>query len=456
MSATASPAFLAEEDWQELLLYIQYRQVIPVVGPELVTVAHEGGRLPLTRWLAPRLAEHLKLPEPARFSALNEVACAYLLGERSDRQQIYTGLRLLLGKMRLEPPPALLQLAKISDFDLFVTSTFDPLLGLALEQVRPGFARSRDVLAYDTKPKTPFPDPLPASLVYHILGRLETFPDFAVWEEDYMEYLCHLIEQSGEDALAGLFRQIRSRHLLLLGAPFADWVVRLFLRTARGERLTERRRSREYLTDQRANLGEPTVFFFNHLARATRVVEGDPGAFVAELFARWSASCDVSGSAQDFLERLPSEMPRDAVFVSYAHEDRDAACRLALQLHQANVPVWLDKERLRVGQDYERSLEHAVRNCSFFLSLVSTATEGDAARYVHRERAWAASRFQDGYVFYLPIIVDETPDAAVKLEPECFARIHRNRLPGGEANERFIQRLRSLVESYRASGSPRD
>ncbi|HEX9710342.1 MAG TPA: hypothetical protein VGB42_10310, partial [Candidatus Thermoplasmatota archaeon] len=56
VAGSARGSFL-EEDWDELILYVRSRQVIPVVGPELVTVEHEGARVPLTRWLAPRLAE---------------------------------------------------------------------------------------------------------------------------------------------------------------------------------------------------------------------------------------------------------------------------------------------------------------------------------------------------------------------------------------------------------------
>jgi hypothetical protein len=457
MMSAPDSMFMSEESWAELLLYVQNRQVIPVVGPELVTVEEAGARVPLVRWLAPRLAALLKLENPSGFSALNEVACAYLLTAYSDRRKIYNGLRLLLRDARFEPPPALIELAEITDFDLFISSTFDPLLALAMEKARPGFAPSRDVLDYDTKPAKPFPDPLPASLVYHMLGSVKTFPDFAVWEEDYMEYLCHFIEQGREAALDGLFRQLRARHLLLLGAPFSDWIVRLFLRAARGRRLSDPREhgSGEYLTDHRSNLGEPTIFFFNHLARATRVIEGDPSAFVDELHRRWRQSRDVSGSAQDFLERLSEEMPRGAVFISYSRDDAAAASRLAMRLASANVPVWLDKERLRIGHNYERNLEHAVREgCSFFLSLISGATERDAERYVHKERSWAASRFQDGFVFYLPVIIDATP--RVQLEPACFAKIHRERLHGGEPTEAFIQRLRRLVEDWRTSGRPRD
>jgi hypothetical protein len=445
-----------DEEWDELLLYVQNRQVIPVVGPELVTVECDGSRMPLTRWLAPRLTEQLKIT--GSYSSLNEVAGAFLL-TGGDRRKIYNGLRLLLRDAHLPPPPVLIQLAQITDFDLFISSTFDSLLSLAMEQARPGFGRSRDVIAYDTKPAAPFPDPVPSSLVYHILGKLDTFPEFAVWEEDYMEYLCALIAQSGDKSLEGLFRQLRTRHLLLLGAPFADWIVRFFLRAARGRRLSEPREygACEYLADQRVNVGEPTIFFFSHLAKATRVIEGDPSAFVAELFGRWQKSRDASGSVEDFLARLTNEMPRGAVFVSYSHDDSEAAARLAMRLAAANVPVWLDKQRLQAGANYERNLEHAVREaCSFFISLISRSTEADAARYVHKERAWAAGRYQDGFVFYLPVVIDGIPDSAIKLEPACFCKIHRERSPAGEPPEPFVQRVRQLVEKWRVDGRPRD
>lgn len=449
---------LEEEDWDELLLYIQNRQVIPVVGPELVTVEDKGQQLRLTDWLVPRLAAQLKLRTPDNCKSLNDVACEFLLG-RGDRKQIYNGIRLLLKGKVFPPSPALLQIAQIIDFDLFISTTFDDLLSLALGQARPGFARSRDVLVYDTKPLVPFPDPIPGSLVYHILGRHDTFPVFAVWEEDYVEYLCALIEQRGDAVLEGLFRQLHSRHLMLLGAPFGDWIVRFFIRAARGRRLTEPRENgaSEYLADESAHVGEPTIFFFNNLAKATRVIPGDPVAFVAELFARWRKNRDPSSSTQDFLDRMSNETPPGAVFISYSRKDGEAATRLAMHLAAANIPVWLDKDRLNVGANYERNLEHAVRDsCSFFISLISANTEAEATRYVHKERAWAASRFQDGFVFYLPVVIDDTRSVDVKLEPACFAKIHRERFIGGEPSEEFIQRLRYYVETRRSSGRPRD
>jgi hypothetical protein len=147
-------------------------------------------------------------------------------------------------------------------------------------------------------------------------------------------------------------------------------------------------------------------------------------------------------------------MPRGAVFISYSRDDTEAVRRLVRGLRGAQVPVWLDKQRLRAGENYERSLEFAVKNgCSFFLSIVSRATETDPERFVHQERHWAAQRHVEGFVFYIPVIIDET--AQPTGEPAEFAKIHFERLSGGNTTAAFATRLRQLVEEYRLSGQPR-
>lgn len=41
-------------------------------------------------------------------------------------------------------------------------------------------------------------------------------------------------------------------------------------------------------------------------------------------------------------ESEPPTPPPGAVFLSYAHEDADAACRIAYALRAAGVEVWFD------------------------------------------------------------------------------------------------------------------
>jgi hypothetical protein len=450
--------FLAEAEWSRLLRAINQRNVIPIVGPELVTVPDASGApIPLTHWLVPRLAQKLNLAHSEQFDSLNKVACEFILNE-GDTGEIYHAVREVLDDLKPVPPPALLALASIRDFDLFVTVTCDNLMAQALRPRWPGCPPERGAphprsIGYHPSKKNDLPKDWADGRepwLYHILGNYNTYPDFAVWEEDYIEYICGLQEQT--DTLENLFRELKTRWLLLLGAPYSDWIVRFFLRVAKQKRLSSTRAAKQrndYLADTKANLSDAMLFFVDKVVGATRIVPGAPAAFVEELVRRWRAAYGLRAT-------LPQDTPRGAVFVSYAHEDADAAFALAESLAAAGVPVWLDKERLELGDNFHRSMEHAVKDsCSFFLSLISRTTESNSAGYYHRERAWAAQRAVDGYLFYLPVILDDLPPGTAKLEPPPFDASQCAVLPHGRATPEFIARMSRIMQEFHTNGRVR-
>ena len=123
---------LDEDAWDDLLSYIEERRVIPIIGPELLQVRTDKGPRLLYDWLAEKLAGRLnvdvtQLPQPY---TLNDVVC-WFLGARGRREEAYVRLRGLLKDATFEPPRALRRLAAIPEFDLFVSTTFDPLLETA-------------------------------------------------------------------------------------------------------------------------------------------------------------------------------------------------------------------------------------------------------------------------------------------------------------------------------------
>jgi hypothetical protein len=143
----AAPGLPALDDdaWDDLLNYIEERRVIPIVGPELLRVETDAGPRLLYDWLAEKLAGKLnvdlrQLPQPC---TLNDVVCWYLAA-RGRREEAYTRLRSILRETNFAVPPALRQLAQITDFDLLITTTFDPLLEQALNAERFGGAATTE------------------------------------------------------------------------------------------------------------------------------------------------------------------------------------------------------------------------------------------------------------------------------------------------------------------------
>ncbi len=441
--------------WDQLLADIHKRQVLPIIGPALVTVDVGGPSQPLIDAIVPDFTkEHGIEYQPGM--TLNEAACKFLEREgQSKRKDLYnTVTRLISDRSHAAVPQGLLDLAAITGFDVFVTTTFDGFLTRALTQARPGWSPTKGRAVLHPSTVVDVPQPLPGTFLYHILGATDQHASFAIWEEDYMEYLAALL-MGPQDNLKNLIGLLRNRSLLLIGSPFHDWFVRFFLFIAKRSGIAVRNDATgAYLADN-FHADHPMVFYFDKVIGSPRVLPMDPCAFVKELRQRWQKKYALS--SHDLIESLPTDMPRGYVFISYASEDKEAAFNLALGLHNAGIPVWLDKVRLQAGTEWETALRRAVKQrAALFLSLISSTTEGftddeGSARFVMKERQWAAERNEPGLMFYLPVLISEGTRTQLR-EPEIFRRLQCAKLPEGKVTPDFIARIAACMEEYREKG----
>ena len=288
MAALPQLQNLDDDAWDDLLNYIEERRVIPIIGPDLLRVETERGPRLLYEWLAEKLAARLAvdvtgLTQPL---TLNDVVCCYL-GQRGRREEVYTRLRSIMREVQLAPTMALRQLAQITDFDLFVTTTFDPLLEQAINLERFGGQPTADVIAYAPNRVADLPaerSQLQRPVVYHLLGRLSASPTYVVSDEDMLEFICAL--QSEHLTPEKLFHELEHNHLLLIGSDFSNWLARLFLRMAKRRRLSDPRDVGEVFADDHTSKDERLVAFLQQVSVRTRVYSGAE-AFVAELHQRW-------------------------------------------------------------------------------------------------------------------------------------------------------------------------
>lgn len=452
-AAVPDPAQSFDEDaWDDLLNYIEEHRVIPIIGPDLLRVQTDAGLRPLYVWLAEKLAARLSvdpvgLPQPL---ALNDVMCSYL-GQHGRREEAYTRLRSIMREVRFEPPQALRQLAQITDFDLFVTTTFDPLLEDAVNSVRYGGRPGAEVIAYTPNRVADLPAELAdlkRTVVYHLLGRLSASPTYVLSDEDMLEFICAL--QSEHLTPEKLFHELEHNHLLLIGSDFSNWLARLFLRMAKRKRLSDPRDFTEVFADDHTVQDARLVAFLQQVSVRTRVYSGAE-AFVAELHRRWSArqqpaqASQGSTTPQRFLPPA-REMPENAIFISYSREDLPAVQRLKAGMDAAGLTTWFDLDRLESGDDYDRKIRANIGRCSYFVPVISANTQRRLEAYFRREWSYAVDRTRNmagGAVFILPVCVDDTTEAEARV-PDIFKAVHMLRLPGGEPTPEFLRRLQEL------------
>ena len=172
--------------------------------------------------------------------------------------------------------------------------------------------------------------------------------------------------------------------------------------------------------------------------------------FVEELHERWQARRKPAAAVAAVPARfLPParEMPENAVFISYAREDLAAVREIKAGLEAAGVTTWFDMDRLEAGDDYDRKIRQNIARCSYFIPVISTATQRRTEAYFRREWSYAIDRLRnmaDGALFVLPVTVDETTPGEA-IVPDRFRALHFNSLPGGIVPMELAQRLKDFM-----------
>ena len=209
------------------------------------------------------------------------------------------------------------------------------------------------------------------------MGKLSATGGYVISEEDLLEYVCDL--QSPARRPERLFDELKKNHLLILGEDYSDWLVRIFLRTAKGGRLSAARDFVEILADSNTQRDPSLVSFLLHFSSHTRVFRaGGAVEFVDELWKRWRERHPRRAAAED--DPAGRDMPRNAIFISYAREDLAAVQELKAGLEAAGLPVWFDNERLKPGDNFNPQIEQYIsRGCGCFVAVISEE-HGTAAR----------------------------------------------------------------------------
>lgn len=457
----------AEEFWEELLAQIEAGDIIPVVGAELLTVLVEGQETPLYPALAERLLAkyHLTAMALRPHHELNDAVCAVAQGGR-DVQDLYRPVNDLL-KALAQTPGALQplrDLARVSGFKVFVTTTPDDLLTRAIDAERHGGTAKTDQIVFAPKLASGTLSDLPETVssaytaVCYLFGKASPSPFvFAIHDEDTLEFV-HNLQINGAEGMKRLFSELRQRNLLLIGCNFADWLSRFFIRMSNTQRLAERRSKREFLIEQAADGGGLTLFL-ERFSPSTWVFPGSAREFVAELARRWEEKHPRSAPRTDEPAdaAAPPRARADATFfVSYSRDDLAEARQLFAGLQEIGADVaWFDKSELKPGDDWNQKIRTAINGCYLFLPLVSANTEARDEGFFREEWMLASERGRriQGRKFIIPVVVDRDYGGNAgryRLLPEGFLDAHFGHAPAGSLSDELRQELTQLIRERRS------
>lgn len=446
--------------WDDLLLYLEQRQVIPILGQDLLTVEIQGRSVNAYRLMAERLAEDLKISRdllPQDFT-LSQVIAAYPRF-REKRSLIYSQTKAVFDRLPVSIPEPLRLLARIPTFQMFVTTTFDPWMERALVKERFG-GRPRPLsIGYspgDAPDLTAKQLTSEEPIIFQLFGRVSAAPQYAVTEEDMLEFI-HRLQARPPNNLCDA---LRDHHLLFIGNAFSDWLARFFVRTARGERLSAPHGKEVFIVDDELRRSSTMTSFFQGFCWETNILaENTPVEFVRLLHEKWferhPQMPDKVAVAADTVQESTGSASH-CIFLSYASEDYEAACRLRDALDQVGLNVWMDKKGgLVPGDLYRCKIRRDIWHCTLFIPILSRNAVRRKEGFFREEWDEALKRLPrfkgSSRPFIMPIVIDDLDVSGTREIPDEFKEIHLNVAPQGIPSDDTpfsLQRItRSIIKT---------
>lgn len=100
------------------------------------------------------------------------------------------------------------------------------------------------------------------------------------------------------------------------------------------------------------------------------------------------------------------------IFITYASEDHAAADELAVRLRTERHKVFLDRDVLPRGENYDARIRAAIADCELYVFLVSPHS-ATAGRYTQSELGFARECYPNPRGRVLPVMIADTPFADI-------------------------------------------
>jgi hypothetical protein len=149
---------------------------------------------------------------------------------------------------------------------------------------------------------------------------------------------------------------------------------------------------------------------------------------------------------------MPTGEPPPSIFISYASQDREAARNLRDALAVAGFDVWYDESELGGGDAWDQKIRRQIRECRFFMPVISAQTNARQEGYFRREWKLAVDRshdMADDVMFILPVAIDATKQDQARV-PDKFVSVQWLSVPLGQPTPAFEAWCRRLLDGESA------
>jgi hypothetical protein len=336
------------------------------------------------------------------------------------------------------------KLVRIDKFETFITVNIDNFLERAFaaetKHANKSFNFSIPHTAVDPGNKKDKAVPS----IFNLMGNIEGY-NFALTDEQCFEYIFTL--QKGNDAIAKeLLDSTYQKNTLFAGCSTPDWFMRFFIRVISSERYKDSLKDKYVACDCTLKDRELLTFLENNSAKVIpigsteQVMNGNKGyknsiEFIDDIYSQ----CAVNDPKTPNNPRY-----KEILFISYSRDDKSLAERLRNEFERNGLKVFFDDDTLQIGDRYNEVIRKSIKDCDYFVALISENAINDKARYVY-DKEWRTAivlnSFKDNS-YIRPFIIDQTNPTDARI-PEEIRSLNINLIQNfddlGKTVQKFIR-----------------
>jgi hypothetical protein len=401
---------MRDGDWASLTSSIESGRCILMLGPDAFMAEFEGETLPvavgLARFVKERLGDQYAYLDPFKPWSVAQVAV-----DQEDANTLRSWVHEFYDTYNTESQ-SLNNLASLP-FQLIVNTS----PGFSAERAFKSVKSETYVDFYDrTAPARIYlPDPTAdAPVLYGLYGSLQQPSSMILSENDRFDFLISIIAENPPlpQKLTSTLCDPR-QSFLFLGFNLAQWQLRMLLHVVL--RKVQRENKSFAIELEREVIDEEAKLFYM-IGHKVRFVDMDLLNFTNSLRAR------VRQPTRVLEQRDHSVLAPDApaVFLCHAHEDVESARKLAARLRDNGINVWLDRDHLRGGDEWDQMIERVLdKEVQYAVILQSANLRAKDIGYVNKEIHLAIERqsyYRFPRIFLIPTLIDGPDGRLAELE----------------------------------------
>lgn len=411
--------------WEVLLNAIDKKRIVPIIGDEFFYAKVNGELVNYKQYILNTLVSKfntlISIFNPPKELTPDFNLIADLIKTNNHMQAVMgtsntTDIYYEIGDIVRNTPivcdQCLIDFLESFHFPLILSTTYIPGLESIFDM------NNFSIKAYDKTPRIDIGSLNPKNpILYYLFGRYsKAKKTYMATEDDLLDYM-HLWHDT-DTRPQKLSEYLSDKFLLLLGCNYPNWLFRFFWHSIKNFKPLPRNEEelQGIVASSILNTDNELSYFLSRIHTHTYT---NGKMFMIELKNRRPKE---TVTKKDYDEN--DETPYD-VFLSYSHNDKDIAVKIADVFEKFGAKVWFDSTALRGSDLYDKIIYDKISECQRFVPILSMTTETERRGYFRKEWSLALDelKFRLGSPYIAPIAIDDI-NYTSKLIPREFKDTH--------------------------------